>query len=87
MKTVFKYDIDDGMSHTLYLPIDAKVVLFGRDSRKMRCMWVDLDTSAQRIPRKFRVYPTGSPIENMLDEHRGSFITPDGYVWHLYECC
>lgn len=87
MKTIHKYEIEGSAQQSLLLPVDAHVVLFNRDGNGMRCFWVELDTvpSLQKVSRTFVVYGTGSKIGDN-DLHHGSFVTPEGYVWHLYEC-
>lgn len=87
MKTIFKYEIEGSGRYVIHLPVSAHVVLFGADGRGVRCLWVeqDADPNADKVPRSFKVYGTGSTIEEN-DLHHGSYITPNGYVWHLYEC-
>lgn len=84
MKTIFKYAVESDV--TLLLPEGAHVVLFNRDYSGTRSMWVELDASPgiEKVPRSFRVHGTGGRIGDN-DLHHGSFVAPDGYVWHLYE--
>lgn len=81
MKTVHKFAVIDG-SLIIDVPAAAKVVRFAPQGM-MVFAWLELDPSAPKVHRVFRVVGTGHAIDDE-ELHVGS--CEDGpFIWHLYE--
>jgi hypothetical protein len=84
MKTVWKYPID-AQEVTLNIPKDYKVLKIEMQ-RNTPTMWVEVDTDTKEVPKKFKIFGTGWPLDNNVTRHAGSYIQAEGaFVWHVYE--
>jgi hypothetical protein len=71
---------------TLDLPAvrnSPKPLLVGLDSNGVGCMWFLVNPDSVKRPTKFFVRGTGFTVPPDVD-HMGSFITPGGFVWHIF---
>jgi len=78
---VFKYQVQIG-TNTLRMPPDGKIVHFDMQGPFL-CVWVET-TPGDHIGRCLHVIGTGWSIPEG-GQHRGSVVTPEEFVWHLYE--
>lgn len=84
MKTVWKFPVSRASITRIDIPFDAKIALVGLDPATGGvAIWVQLEKTAEKETRRFRVYGTGQDIEPD-DRHVGSVIDRD-FVWHVYE--
>lgn len=84
MRHVLKFHLTFGMVNKLDIPQCGKVTLVGHQNG-LETIWVEVDDRVPvENPRSFLIFGTGFSIpDNLL--HVGSYQTPAGYVWHVYE--
>jgi len=90
MKTIYKYEVPILALFQLYLPKEAVILSF-QCQNGMPCVWVMVETAHINEDRRFRLYGTGHPIENIPKDTGLHYIgttqqsqTP-ALVWHLFE--
>lgn len=83
---IHKYKLNRGEleKSVVSLPLDAKVVLFGRDNQGNLSLWAEHNNGIAKADRIFLIAGTGTEYEKELWEHKFSYI--DGpFIWHLLE--
>lgn len=86
MRTIYKYDLEGpyGANLKLSLPSICKLVHFGIDPKDGELKaWFEVDSKAIRFSYDYEIVGTGWDILPNLN-YKGTAITPDGFVWHLY---
>ncbi len=84
MRTVHKYPLLSQGGNPLPIPVTAKVLLLAEQHGQL-VLWVEVDLNHVVVsPRTFRIFGTGFDIPEGY-EHRGSTMTTEGYLWHVYE--
>ncbi len=93
MKTVWKFPIptQDGIIDIL-MPKNAEI-LHVADQYGQICLWALVDSDAEKVIRKFRIYGTGHPLVvnahtgyNTYDTYVGTAMQLDGkLLWHIFE--
>lgn len=84
MNVIHKYPLTNGHNF-ISLPNGSKVVHFGLQGPGM-CIWVEKPTNPDIVvtTHEFIIYGTGWEIP-AFNEHVGTVVTSDGFVWHLYK--
>lgn len=85
MYTIYKYEVPiDGVD--LLVPVGGRFLKVGTQRERV-CVWVLVDTDAQCVLRKLRVFGTGHAIEapDKLT-YLGTTQQLDGaFIWHVFE--
>jgi hypothetical protein len=86
MKKIFKYKIDfnPGMTVSLLMPINAKILTTGIQKNEL-FIWALIDEKEKLEDRYFQVYATGEEINNIEKQKYVTSIIGDYLVWHLFE--
>lgn len=95
MKSVWKFVIDDISDEvTLQMPKGARVLTvqtqggaeaFGYFGQQL-CLWAEVDTDAEKEPRRFRIAGTGHRLPDEPLTYLGTFQLRGGaLVFHVYE--
>lgn len=88
MITVHKITLELLDCFSLELPKNAKI-LSVQSQRNKPCLWVLLDTEAEKVKRNFRLAGTGHEIEKEIAsqlEFIGTFqLNEGGFIGHLFE--
>ena len=87
MKVIYKYEFNvgipvDRIEREFYMPANAKIVHFDNQSGNL-CMWALVDTTLDRINRRFVLYYTGSPLRSDCEYIATAQL--GRYVYHLTE--
>lgn len=84
-KNILRYEITQH-ELTLMLP-DGTTLLSFQEKNDTPCLWVLSDVEAPLVPRRFKVFSTGTPIVKSEGlEYVGTCVVrKDGYVFHLFE--
>lgn len=89
MRTVYKYDLSLTDVSEIRMPTAAKIRHIDWQLTSFNSgikIWVEIDPDNPTFEtRKFHIYGTGQGISSYHHLHRGTVITPDGFVWHVYE--
>lgn len=84
MQAVYKYVMGNEVA-TIELPIGAKIIHLA-EQHGQTCMWVQVDTEAEKEKRYFVLYGTGHPMLNAEHTFIGTMLTAGGnLVWHVFE--
>lgn len=92
MRVVYKYALPAGPVQDIEMPAGA-IVLTVQSQRDEPFIWAEVDPDAPKFFRRFRTYPTGSPMDEgspMQDWKKypyyvGTFQLNDGaLVFHVY---
>ena len=90
MKTIHKYQIPLEGTFKLHLPKEAVILSF-QCQDGVSTIWAMVETAHINEERKFRLYGTGHPIENIPKDaglhYIGTAQEGSGFtrVWHLFE--
>ena len=88
MKTIWKYEIETTDEFELQMP-QGGCILDLQIQRGVPCIWVEVDPSAEKITKVFRVFGTGHTIpekERVAYNYCGTYqLTVANLVFHLYE--
>lgn len=85
MKVIWKFPIPNFGKHKIDLPDAAQIVEVGIDPETDRpTLWCEVRPSNNRIERTFRVIATGQAVPEAAS-FKGTCISPDGLVFHVYE--
>lgn len=82
MKSIWKFPVQIEDEFMVEMPRDTQILtvqMQGYDP----FMWGIIDTMAEKIERRFRIFGTGRPFESS-GEYIGTFQDGD-FVWHLFE--
>lgn len=90
MRTLWKFNLEVTDIQHVRMPKGAKVRKVGVQRGEL-CLWVEVDTEAEKEERTFEVIGTGNPmptdmgiertyIDSVQMERRGM-----EFVWHVYE--
>lgn len=95
MKTIYKYVLEVTDFQEVEMPEGATILHVGTQPapygkpvpREQLCLWAEVDSEKQLVPRRIRVFGTG---HDMVHEHELRYIgTTDMHnhalVWHVYE--
>lgn len=82
-KKVFKYQIVSD-TEPVTLPRGAKIILVGMQMDNV-FLWALVKPYEVHDKRLFHVVPTGGNVMDYHLDHHGSFITPNGEVYHVIE--
>ena len=83
MRLVYKYPIvPPGIPRHVEAPADARVVLVAMQDRRPT-VWLEVDTEAPAVLRRFAVFGTGEPLPPGV-AHVGSCVDAP-FIWHVYE--
>lgn len=86
MKSVYKYPIPHHGG--VEMPEGAKILSVHAQNGSV-CLWALVDTSSPRVPRRFRMFGTGHPMNNDLAERLsfvGTALLDAGFVVvHVFE--
>lgn len=77
---IWKYVVS--LSSETTVPLAGTIVHVGIQS-SWPMLWVEVDPSAEAVPRTFDVFGTGEPIPDGW-QHRGT-VQDGAFVWHVYE--
>ena len=84
---IWKFPFPLQEQFTLDLPLilthGEKPLLTGLDGAGNGCMWFLVDPASPKRPTKFLIRGTGFSVPPKA-QHMGSFITPGGFVWHIF---
>jgi hypothetical protein len=81
MKTIHKFPVAPETS--INLPATAKVLTVAMQNGAAQ-MWVELDTEAPKVMRRFVAFGTGHEINIPTKAFIGTIFV-DGLVFHVYE--
>lgn len=91
MKRVLKFPLKFGAINALEIPPNGKVTLVGHQAGE-EMLWAECDDAMPIVStRDFVIFGTGRVIPDSSQEplasfqHVGSYQTPAGFVWHIYE--
>lgn len=90
MRTIWKFPIAIGAVTKIEVPAIAPIRMAGLDPATGEpAIWVELDTDAPRVERRFVVHGTGHEIPGTdggypQPIHVGSLIQGP-FVWHIFE--
>lgn len=88
MRQVYKYLLKyaTGIEQIVMMPIHSRIVSI-RFQYGKPTLWVQVDAKMPQEPRRFVIYATGSPIDDMADYVGSVFEDGDhaNFVWHIYE--
>ena len=84
-QVIWKFPVQAADSFEVELPVHAQLLTVQRQAGQI-FMWVQLDPTAAKYPRRFCTRPTG--LEWDVDRpwrYVGTFQPDTGLVFHLYE--
>ena len=85
MQTIWKFPFQIEHKITIEMP-EGAVLLHVDVQQNTPCIWAVVNPRAAAKPRQLRLYGTGTPIEEKLGTHVGSFQMRNGLlVWHVFE--
>lgn len=90
MKAIWKYQLFNGslmqgLRCQIDLPLRATVVRIAMQE-EVPCVWVLADTELPTELRRFGVFATGEPLEEVQGYYLGAYEELGGkLIWHLFE--
>lgn len=87
MRTIWKYTLKLAQDMTVPMPEGARI-LHGGVSAGVPCLWAEVESEAEPVPRRFAAFGTGGWMPEGLGPHIATFDVALGgipSVWHLYE--
>lgn len=89
MKEVWKFPLIQNFSGTtthLFIPEDSRPLHVGMDGLNQLCVWVMTEPHRPCKTMEVIVFGTGWQIpEGWFDDHHiGTYVTQDGFVWHIF---
>jgi hypothetical protein len=82
MRTIFKYPVPvDDLMHTHSIPAGSVVCYVGQQG--CPCIWIEVDTSMDRVERRFQIFGTGHPVPDGFIYVGTALDEP--FVWHVFE--
>lgn len=83
--TIWKFNLEITDKQTIHMPNGAHILSVQEQSGEL-CMWAMVDPEEEYMPRKFRIFGTGHPID--LDGDNSGFVgtvqCKNGLVWHVF---
>ena len=83
-KKIWKYPIKLG-PQTIDMPKGSVIRHFALQN-DIPTLWVEVDSSAELVPRNFIIVGTGHTFENTSLTYIGTVVGHEGvFVWHLFQ--
>jgi hypothetical protein len=83
-ETIYKYPFNVKDALTIELPQGAQILLVECQGGQP-CLWAKVDPDARTVPRFFRIYGTGHPIDPFGSPKHIASFQQQVFVWHLFE--
>jgi len=86
MKTIWKFPFETGDVIKIKMPEHAKIIHVETQNKNTPCMWAIVNPEEEQTERTFRVYGTGHPMdENVNQEYMGTYLLYGGsLVFHVF---
>ena len=86
MKVIWKYPLQITDEQIIKVP-EGAVALTVQKQNKIPCLWMLVDPTTPRVPRKIITCGTGNPISEALGEYLGTYKMAGGdLVFHVFLC-
>ncbi len=85
-KTVWKFPLPITDHVSIPMPRGAKILHVEAQDDQPH-IWALVDSLAELVPRHFKVFGTGHPIDDEIHvgQHVGTLQLRNGLVWHVFE--
>ncbi len=87
MQTVYKFELRFVEEQTIEL-YQGYYCLEVAEQDGTLCLWALVDTELARVPMKIRIFGTGHPFQEGVNEyliHLGTVVMSVGFVWHVFQ--
>lgn len=82
---IYKYSLDTCTTQTFMMPAGAKILALQVQQGAPR-IWALCDEKAEKVPRTFEIYGTGSYVPEEPGEYIGTYQIANGHlVFHVFE--
>lgn len=84
MRSIWKYELEPWESEKM-IPKDSEIISLQMQDGRI-CFWAFVETTAEKVSRKFTIIGTGSNIRhNKIDLDFIGTVQEPGLVWHIFE--
>lgn len=84
MNTIYKYTPYRPGTHSVWLPLGAKILSAGWQNGSI-VIWSEVNVSNNPTCRIIAVYGTGWDMSDCDRKFISTVQDPDGFVWHVFE--